>query len=120
MTSDHVTPYDRFALTDLDIEGLLVTGGHRHELIDYFGAAEYRELTRLARQAARTTVADESLRVILVPGIMGSQLGLVRNPPLPNDILWVDPIDIIPCGWGCRSREAGCGKGSRSSRSTTS
>ena len=94
MISDHVTPYDRFALTDLEIEALLVTGGHRHELIDYFGANEYRELARLARQAARKAVADESLRVILVPGIMGSQLGLVRSPPVPNDILWVDPIDI--------------------------
>ena len=25
---------------------------------------------------------------------MGSQLGLVRPTPLPNDILWIDPIDI--------------------------
>jgi len=94
MTYDHVTPYDRFALTDVDVEGLLVTGGHRNELIDYFGATEYRELTQLARRAARKDVTDESLHVILVPGIMGSQLGLVRNPPVPNDILWVDPIDI--------------------------
>jgi pimeloyl-ACP methyl ester carboxylesterase len=94
MSHDHVTPYDRFALTDLDIEGLLVTGGHRNELIDYFGAGEYRELARLARQAARTPIADESLRVLVVPGIMGSQLGLRRLAPIPNDILWVDPIDI--------------------------
>jgi hypothetical protein len=32
--------------------------------------------------------------VLVVPGIMGSQLGLPRRPPLPNDIVWLDPIDI--------------------------
>ena len=34
------------------------------------------------------------MRVLVVPGIMGSQLGLTRRPPLPHDILWIDPIDI--------------------------
>jgi hypothetical protein len=91
---DHVTPYDRFALSDLDIERLLVTGEQRRDLIAYFGAEEYRELARLARQAARTPTKDPALQVIVVPGIMGSQLGLTRKPPLPNDVLWVDPIDI--------------------------
>jgi len=91
---DHVTPYDRFALSDTDVEGLLVTGEHKKELEDYFGPAEYRELTRLAQQAARTPVKHADLHVIVVPGIMGSQLGVVRDAPLPNDIIWVDPIDI--------------------------
>jgi len=91
---DHVTPYDRFAWSDTDIEHLLVTGEHRHELIAYFGAKEYRDLVRLARQAACAPAANPALRVFIVPGIMGSQLGLLRQAPLPNDILWVDPIDI--------------------------
>jgi pimeloyl-ACP methyl ester carboxylesterase len=39
-------------------------------------------------------VADAALRVLVVPGIMGSQLGLLRPPPLPHDIVWLDPIDI--------------------------
>jgi hypothetical protein len=91
---EHVTPYDRFALSDVDIERLLVSGELEKELIDYFGAKEYRELARLARKAATTPVKDASLRVVIVPGIMGSQLGLLRTPPLPNDVLWVDPIDI--------------------------
>jgi len=91
---DHVTPYDRFALSDTEVEGLLVTGGHKEELVDYFGAVEYRDLVRLAQQAARTPIKDADLRVIVVPGIMGSQLGLLRTPPLPDDIVWVDPIDI--------------------------
>jgi hypothetical protein len=91
---DHVTPYDRFALSDVEIERLLVTEQQQRELVAYFGANEYRDLVRLARRAARTRVTDEALQVIVVPGIMGSQLGLVRTAPLPNDILWVDPIDI--------------------------
>jgi pimeloyl-ACP methyl ester carboxylesterase len=91
---EHVTPYDRFALSDVDIERLLVSGEQQRDLIAYFGAHEYRDLARLARKAAATPVKDESLRVLIVPGIMGSQLGLLRTPPLPNDVLWVDPIDI--------------------------
>jgi pimeloyl-ACP methyl ester carboxylesterase len=91
---DHVTPYDRFALSDVDFERLLATGEQQRDLIAYFGAAEYRDLARLARQAAATPVKDEALRVIIVPGIMGSQLGLRRTAPDPNDVLWVDPIDI--------------------------
>ena len=91
---DHVTPYDRFALSDVDIERLLVSGDHEKDLIAYFGAEEYQELARLARQAAATPVKDPGLRVMVVPGIMGSQLGLLRKAPLPNDVLWVDPIDI--------------------------
>lgn len=76
------------------MERLLVSGALQKELVDYFGAAEYRDLARLARQAAETPIKDTSLHVIVVPGIMGSQLGLLRTPPLPNDILWIDPIDI--------------------------
>jgi hypothetical protein len=91
---DHVTPYDRFALSDVEIERMLVTGEHRRDLVAYFGADEYRELARLARKSASTPVTNPDLQVIVVPGIMGSQLGLARNPPLPNDVLWVDPIDI--------------------------
>src|ERR1700691_5268208 len=91
---DHVTPYDRFALSDADFEQLLVGGEQQRELIAYFGATEYHDLARLARQAAATPIRDEALRVIIVPGIMGSQLGLRRTAPDPNDVLWVDPIDI--------------------------
>jgi pimeloyl-ACP methyl ester carboxylesterase len=90
---DHVTPYDRFAWSDTKIERWLARGEHAAELDAYFGGAEYRALSALARRAARG-VADPALRVFIVPGIMGSQLGLLRQPPLPHDIVWIDPIDI--------------------------
>jgi pimeloyl-ACP methyl ester carboxylesterase len=91
---EHVTPYDRFAWTDVDIENLLASGKHQEDLTAYFGVQEYRELMRLAQRAARIQPARDSPSVIIVPGVMGSQLGLARAAPLPNDILWLDPIDI--------------------------
>jgi pimeloyl-ACP methyl ester carboxylesterase len=93
-TADHVTPYDRFAWSDTQVEHWLARGALRRELTAYFGAAEYRALAALARRAAGSPVADASLRVVLVPGIMGSQLGLPRAAPLPHDVLWLDPLDI--------------------------
>ena len=91
---DHVTPYDKFAWSDTDIEQLLVSGEHGRELAAYFGEREYRDLQELARRAASAPLAEDSIRVFVVPGIMGSQLGIKREPPLPHDILWLDPIDI--------------------------
>jgi pimeloyl-ACP methyl ester carboxylesterase len=91
---EHVTPYDRFAWSDIDIEHLLVTGGHERELSAYFGSQEYRELAKLAKRGARAQPVNGTTRVFVVPGIMGSQLGLRRPEPLPNDVLWLDPIDI--------------------------
>jgi len=90
---DHVTPYDRFAWTDTEVEGLLASGEHQRELIAYFGAREHADLARLAQKAA-STPARAATRVLVVPGIMGSQLGMRRPAPFPNDVLWVDPIDI--------------------------
>ena len=91
---DHITPYDRFAWSDEQIELWLASGERQRELSAYFGAAEYRALAALARRARSAPAADAALRVLVVPGIMGSQLGLLRPPPLPHDIVWLDPIDI--------------------------
>jgi len=90
----HISPYDRLAWSDGQVEQFLVRGEHRRELENFFGAAEYRELLTLARAARRTAIAADAARVYIVPGIMGSQLGLARRPPLPHDILWLDPVDI--------------------------
>jgi pimeloyl-ACP methyl ester carboxylesterase len=93
-TLDHVTPYDRLAFSDVQVEHLLVTGAHSAELISYFGKAEHTKLTALARAAQSTPLPADAPRVIIVPGIMGSNLGSTRTAPLPNDILWLDPVDI--------------------------
>jgi pimeloyl-ACP methyl ester carboxylesterase len=90
---DHVTPYDRLAWSDAQIEAMLASGQYVRELSAYFGVAEQRALAALARRAQATAV-DAALKVLVVPGIMGSQLGLKRAAPLPHDIVWLDPIDI--------------------------
>jgi pimeloyl-ACP methyl ester carboxylesterase len=93
-TTQHITPYDRFAWSDVAVERMLVSGEQRQELAAYFGESEYADLVRLARKAERVSVTDASPHVVVVPGILGSQLGVARQPPLPNDVLWLDPIDI--------------------------
>jgi pimeloyl-ACP methyl ester carboxylesterase len=90
----HISPYDRLSWSDAQVEKLLATGEHRSELENYFGAAEYRELATLVHAARNTAIAANAARVIIVPGIMGSQLGVPRPAPLPPDILWLDPVDI--------------------------
>jgi pimeloyl-ACP methyl ester carboxylesterase len=92
--ADHVTPYDRFGLSDVEVESLLACGARRQELAAYFGDGEYAELARLARAAERQGPGWAQPHVLLMPGIMGSQLGLKRRPPIPDDVLWLDPIDI--------------------------
>lgn len=91
---DHVTPYDRFARQDARIELALASGAQRDELRAFFGDQEYRSLSALARRAHRVGVRPRLPRVLLVPGIMGSQLGVERAAPLPHDIVWLDPLDI--------------------------
>ncbi|MGH8298898.1 MAG: lipase family alpha/beta hydrolase [Steroidobacteraceae bacterium] len=93
-TTQHITPYDRFAWSDVEIERLLASGEHRQDLAAYFGRTEYQDLARLARKAQRVGVHDAYPHVVVLPGILGSQLGLARRRPLPNDVLWPDPIDI--------------------------
>lgn len=73
---------------------MLIAGEQQPALGAYFGESEYRTLMRLARDAQRAGT-DESLpHVFLIPGILGSQLGLRRPAPLPADVLWLDPLDI--------------------------
>jgi pimeloyl-ACP methyl ester carboxylesterase len=86
---------------------MLVSGEHRQELAAYFGAGEYLDLVRLARKAERMGVKDDHPHVMVVPGILGSQLGIARSPPLPNDVLWLDPIDIQVGRLGLLSLDAG-------------
>ena len=106
-TAQHITPYDRFGWSDVEIERMLVSGELRQELIAYFGQTEYLDLVRLARKAARVGVRDGDPHVVVVPGILGSQLGIARPQPLPNDVLWLDPIDIQVGRLGLLGLDAG-------------
>jgi pimeloyl-ACP methyl ester carboxylesterase len=92
--SEHITPYDKLAFSDEQAQALLASGEHRPELTTFFGEREYGELQYLARRAAKSASAASAGRVLIIPGIMGSQLGFDRPAPQPRDLLWVDAADI--------------------------
>ena len=94
--ADHITPYDRLALDEATLVAMLASGAENEALVEYFGAELHAELAKLARATTRKTAkrAAPRRRVYVLPGIMGSQLGFIRGGKRPNDILWLDPIDI--------------------------
>jgi hypothetical protein len=92
--ADHITPYDRLALDEATLLSLLASPTRNEGLLDYFGAELHAELVQLARTTARRKRAAPGRRVYVLPGIMGSQLGFVRGGQRPDDILWLDPVDI--------------------------
>ena len=91
--AEHITPYDRMALSEPMLIELLAAREIHPGLVEYFGTALHAELARLAR-ATRRRRGPAGRRVYVLPGIMGSQLGFIRGEGRPNDILWLDPIDI--------------------------
>ena len=94
--ADHITPYDRLALDEASLIAILASGTQHQGLVEYFGEALHAELAALARATVRKRAARATprRRVYVLPGIMGSQLGFIRGGKRPNDILWLDPIDI--------------------------
>jgi pimeloyl-ACP methyl ester carboxylesterase len=91
--SDHVTPYDRMAFSEATLITLLAAPEPHEGLVEYFGEELHADLVKLARATQRPRTRT-GRRVYVLPGIMGSQLGFVRGGQRPNDILWLDPIDI--------------------------
>jgi pimeloyl-ACP methyl ester carboxylesterase len=88
-----ISPYDRLVWADGELEQALASGTRRRDAEAYLGDTEYAQLQPLALAALRT--AQDPQRVVhLIPGIMGSQLGLHRAAGEPPDLLWVDPIDV--------------------------
>lgn len=82
-----------FDLADAEVEVALQTGEHAGLLEDYFGPAQYAELRQLARRAEVAGVRGGP-RVLILPGIMGSKIGVRRKGRLFDDVCWIDPLDI--------------------------
>ncbi|HEY7642502.1 MAG TPA: alpha/beta fold hydrolase [Steroidobacteraceae bacterium] len=78
-------------LHDDQIVALLRSGAHAALLIAYFGEPEYRELSQLAKLAA-TRRNPRGRRVFVLPGIMGSRLGLVARRSY--SLLWLHPTAL--------------------------
>src|SRR5262245_7891061 len=77
------------ALSDAEVERALLTGEHAGALELHFGEAQYLELRDLARKAAARGPTRGAPRVRILPGIMGSTIGVAGG-----DTLWVDPFDV--------------------------
>jgi pimeloyl-ACP methyl ester carboxylesterase len=78
-------------LHDDQIVGLLRSGAHAALLMAYFGEPEYRELSQLAKLAF-TRRNPRGRRVFVLPGIMGSRLGLVARRSY--SLLWLHPTAL--------------------------
>lgn len=78
-------------LHDDQIVALLRSGAHAALLSAYFGDTEYRELAHLAKLAA-TRRNPRGRHVFLLPGIMGSRLGLVARGSY--SLLWLHPTAV--------------------------
>src|SRR5512138_3887376 len=78
-------------LHDDQIVALLRSGAHAALLIAYFGEPEYRELAQLAK-LAYTRRNPRGRRVFVLPGIMGSRLGLVSRRSY--SLLWLHPTAL--------------------------
>ena len=89
------TVYDRMCWPQAVLEHALATGAHERELHAYLGDSEYRVLRSLARRTASVSIPADAPAVYLLPGILGSQLGVPPAPPEPPDLLWLDPDDIV-------------------------
>ncbi|HEY3729635.1 MAG TPA: hypothetical protein VGL28_00090 [Steroidobacteraceae bacterium] len=94
-----ISVYDRMCWPEAELERALASGAHRRELAAYLGGNEYQTLRALAQQCARAhrkpPPRGGRLKVYLLPGILGTQLGTVRGAGEPPDLLWIDPTDIV-------------------------
>lgn len=89
------TPQRRpgYELSPDEVERALRAGTHAGLLEDYFGEAEYAQLRELALEAAATR-SRGGPRVLILPGIMGSTLGVTDRIGPFDDVIWLDPLDI--------------------------
>lgn len=93
-----VSAYDRAtALGPQQLEGLLAAGAERALLEGVFGPEACDQLTPLARaaQASRRRRPHDRPRAWVLPGILGTRLGLPRGGGLPADAIWLDPDDLL-------------------------
>ncbi|MCI0408660.1 MAG: hypothetical protein L0191_08870, partial [Acidobacteria bacterium] len=82
-----------FAMTTEQIEQALLED-RSGQLRPYFGDALYEELRDLTRRTVQRGMRRAAgPRLLILPGIMGSQLGTPRRL-LFNDVIWFNPITL--------------------------
>ncbi|MGH8310533.1 MAG: esterase/lipase family protein, partial [Steroidobacteraceae bacterium] len=86
-------PAEEFNLPESELRAHLIAGTHRSRLACYLGASLYRDLRQLAIRAANAP-RHAGKRAYLLPGIMGSRLGVPGNGRKPDEVIWIDPLAI--------------------------
>jgi hypothetical protein len=76
--------------TEAQLERRLCARRPDPELDRLLGTSQHAELRELAAKARKRRGGE---RVLILPGIMGSQLG-VRRPGRSDDVKWFDPVEI--------------------------
>jgi pimeloyl-ACP methyl ester carboxylesterase len=77
-------------LDEAELERLFQSGERRPELENYFGVQQYERLRQLAQRGPRAAARRGGQRVLILPGIMGSTLGVAGK----DDLLWFDVLDV--------------------------
>jgi pimeloyl-ACP methyl ester carboxylesterase len=88
-----------FHADDDEVLDALASGRQMESLREYFGAPAYAELSVLAA-AEKKAKKPRGPRVLILPGIMGSKLGLpmrdagAKHRRRASEVLWIDPLQI--------------------------
>jgi pimeloyl-ACP methyl ester carboxylesterase/O-acetyl-ADP-ribose deacetylase (regulator of RNase III) len=97
VTNAGIAPTDpslAFNMPEGAVEKALLSGTHVAQLEGYFGEQNYAELQALMRQAASRSVRGGP-RVLIVPGTMGTKLGIPGAGLFGfDDVVWIDPCDV--------------------------
>jgi pimeloyl-ACP methyl ester carboxylesterase len=87
------SPVEDFNLHEEALRARLIAGTHRKRLVAYLGAGLYRELRGLARRAPDAR-KQEGKRAYVLPGIMGTRLGVRARGRTRERVIWIDPLTI--------------------------
>lgn len=82
-----------FNLPETELRARLIAGAGRRRLQGYLGETLYGELRVLAIQAT-SGARSRGSRVLVLPGIMGSQLGFRARAGKCDGVVWIDPLAI--------------------------
>lgn len=84
-----------FRLAPEEVERRLESPRHDDELRLLFGDPLYNELRSLKVATRSRQRGPAKGKVLILPGILGSQIGLPKKWNLFNDVYWLDPIEIF-------------------------
>lgn len=81
-------------LDERAFRALLCSGELAPIMNAYLGSQIYAELRDLALQAAAVKRDKKAITVYVLPGLLGSKLGIARNQQ--TQLYWLDPLTLVP------------------------